>query len=247
MDVDTIPVRPAHGNTVDSLGGKIAPQSSPLAAVPIEVLLQINRHLTTPEYGNLRLTCKHIEDQLLLAFAKEFFKKRQFMFTEFSLQAFIDISKSRFGSNLKHVIFGLEQPSTSIPLGPPPTFQATHPPDLAQKNRLTMDWFNHSSFLDTGRNVEMLAEAFSALPSLETIGMRDFNSRSRFRDAPHTAWNSKFSLVPQVLQSFPATLPKNLLQACTLLNSIAYLLPRLWLEDICERNRQWYAERIQPG
>ncbi|PVH76828.1 hypothetical protein DL98DRAFT_517680 [Cadophora sp. DSE1049] len=196
MDVDTVPIRPGNGEMVASLGGTIASQSSPLASVPLEVLLHINRHLTTPEYGNLRLTCKHIEDQLHIAFAKEFFKKRQFMFTEFSLQALVDISRSRFASTLKHVIFGLEQPSTSPPLGPtrptpfPPTFQQSQPPDFARKNRLTMDWFNHSSFLDTARNVEMLAEAFSTLPNLETIGMRDFNSLSRYRDAPHTAWNS---------------------------------------------------------
>ncbi|KAK0116493.1 hypothetical protein ONS95_013506 [Cadophora gregata] len=190
MDVDAIPVRSANGDTVASLGGTISPQSSPLASVPLEVLLNINKHLTTPEYGKLRLTCKHIEDQLHIAFAKEFFSKRQFMFTEFSLQALVDISKSRFASSLKHVIFGLEQPGTqgSNPL--PPNPQQWSISALALRNRLTTDWFQHASFLDTGRHVELLAEAFSALPHLDIVGMRDFNSQSRFRDAPNVSWNS---------------------------------------------------------
>ncbi|KAH7393624.1 hypothetical protein BKA64DRAFT_92405 [Cadophora sp. MPI-SDFR-AT-0126] len=188
MDIETIPIRPANGDMVASLGGTIASQSSPLASVPLEVLLHINGYLTTPEYGSLRLTCKHIEDQLHVAFAKEFFTKRQFMFTEFSLQALIDISRSRFASTLKHVIFGLEQPSTTPPRAPP--LFPSQSPDFVRQNYLLMDWLNHSSFLDTGRNVRMLAEAFSALPNLETIGLRDFNSNSRYRDAPHNTWNS---------------------------------------------------------
>ena len=81
--------------------------------LPLEVLLNITRHLPTPDYCNVRLASKYFEEQLLNAFSKEYFTKRQFMITEFSLQALIDISKSRFSSCLTHIILGLEKPSFS--------------------------------------------------------------------------------------------------------------------------------------
>ncbi|KAG4428498.1 hypothetical protein IFR05_016018 [Cadophora sp. M221] len=188
MAGNNIPIRSPPANVVASLGGAMKAQSSPLASIPLEVLLHINRHLTTPEYCNLRLTCKHIEDQLLNAFAREFFQKKQFMFTEFSLQALVDISKSRFTSTLKHVIFGLEQPQRSPPMTlPNPNIS---PADAAKQNRLIMDHLSHSIFLNTGQNVEMIAEAFLSLPCLETVGLRDFNSNTRHRDRPNIFWNS---------------------------------------------------------
>ncbi|KAL2070238.1 hypothetical protein VTL71DRAFT_13264 [Oculimacula yallundae] len=178
-------------NMAKPLGGSFAQQTSPLAAaIPLEVLLQISKHLTTPELGNLRLTCKQIEDQLLNSFSKEFFQKRQFMFTEFSLQALVDIAKSRFSPTLKNVIFGLEQPASIPP-------RALHGPTvvnsssgLKRENDLMTDYLNHAAFLSTGQDVEMLAQAFSSLPQLKTVGLRDFNSRSRYRDAPDIVWNS---------------------------------------------------------
>ncbi|KAL2068413.1 hypothetical protein VTL71DRAFT_16511 [Oculimacula yallundae] len=191
MAVHDLSVRPTNLARVTPLGGTIAPQSSPLASIPLELLLQINRHLTTPEYGNLRLTCKHIEDQLLNAFTKEFFQKRQFMFTEFSLQALLDISKSRFATSLKHVIFGLEQP----PMNPPSPRNPigvvlSLSESVERENRIMTNWLDHATFLGTGQNVEVLAQAFSYLSRLETVGLRDFSSRSRFRDFPNVHWNS---------------------------------------------------------
>jgi hypothetical protein len=136
---------------------------------------------TTPEYGNLRRTCKHIEDTLYTSFAREFFTKRQFILTEFSLQALVDISKSRFSSSLKHVIFGLERPLLlQSPSG-----------QHAKKNRARQEYIGHMSLLYTNRDGEMLAETFSNLRNLETVGIRDFYSHSRNRDYPHNAWKSK--------------------------------------------------------
>ncbi|CZT05242.1 hypothetical protein WAI453_005512 [Rhynchosporium graminicola] len=173
------------------LGGVFTPQSSPLASsIPLEVLLQINKSLTTPEFGNLRLTCKLIENQLLNAFTKEFFQKRQFMFTEFSLQTLLDISRSRFSSTLKYVIFGLDQPSMIAPRALHRPTIVNSPSNLEKENYLMLQYLNHAAFLGTGQDVEMLAQAFSSLPQLETVGLRDFNSRSRYRDAPKIVWNS---------------------------------------------------------
>jgi hypothetical protein len=147
-----------------------------LISIPLEVLLQITSNLTTPEYGNLRCTCKQIEATLFNSFSREFFAKRQFMFTEFSLQALVDISKSRLSSCLSHVILGLERPS--LRQLPPPS-PLVYPPVWPRNNRFLQECVDHMSFIDTCQDVEMLTEAFSNLRNLETIGMRDFYSRSR--------------------------------------------------------------------
>ncbi|EMR72374.1 putative f-box domain-containing protein [Eutypa lata UCREL1] len=84
-------------------------QPSRLLSMPLEVLLHISSYLTTPEYGMLRRTSKHLEASFFKPFAREFFTKRQFMLTEFSLQALVDISKSRFADYLSHLIIGLER------------------------------------------------------------------------------------------------------------------------------------------
>jgi len=48
------------------------------------------------------------------------------------------------------------------------------------------------SLLYANQDVEMLAKAFSNLCNLETIGIRDWNSRTRNRDYPYNVWNSKY-------------------------------------------------------
>jgi hypothetical protein len=159
--------------------------SSPLLTVPLEILLQIVHHLTTPEYGNLRLSCKSVEETLLSAFSKEFFTKRQFMFTEFSLQALLDISKSRFSSTLTQVLFGLEQPLKESAAN-----VHTEPTTDAKRNRFIEEYDAFMTLQITGQDVAMLTEAFSNLPILEVVGIRDFYSRSRRRDYPDIEWKS---------------------------------------------------------
>lgn len=156
------------------------------------MLKKVTSNLTTPEYGNLRLTCKSIESTLLEAFTREFFTKRQFMLTEFSLQALVDISKSRFGKHIKHVIIGLERPSR-------PSGGSTIAPFFT--NPMSLDYVRHMTLLNTDQDVEMLAEAFSNLKNLETIGIRDFYSRSRNRDYPNNQWKSMHPLVPRFERS----------------------------------------------
>lgn len=44
--------------------------------------------------------------------------------------------------------------------------------------------------MNSGQDVDMLTEAFSNLEHLDTVGMRDFNSRTRYRDSPRNEWRS---------------------------------------------------------
>ncbi|KAI0385804.1 hypothetical protein F5Y04DRAFT_244695 [Hypomontagnella monticulosa] len=81
--------------------------SSPnITTIPLEILIHIASYLNAEEYGAVRLTCKHLEVSLFRTFALQYFSKIQFMRTEFSLQALIDISESRLSSFLKHVAIG---------------------------------------------------------------------------------------------------------------------------------------------
>jgi hypothetical protein len=160
---------------------------SPLLGVPQEILQHITRYLKTPDYGNLRRTCSYIEAFLLGGFSREFFSKRQFMLTTFSLQALVDISKSRLSHSLRHVIFSVERPSPRDASN----FPARVTPDVhAKRNRFRQEYIDHVALLDSGHDLEMMAEAFRNLPNLVTVEVRDFSSRSRFRDDPYTEWRS---------------------------------------------------------
>ena len=117
------------------------------------------------------------------------------MLTEFSLQTLVDISKSRFSNCLVHVIIGLEQPVinhhgpfyNNANLGRSPV------DELVKHNYQNLTCANAEAFLNTGQDIELLAEAFSGLSRLITVGMRDFNSKSRSRDYPQIQWFVMFS------------------------------------------------------
>lgn len=155
-----------------------------LTSIPLEVLLQITSYLTTPEYGILRLTCASVEATLYSSFTKEFFSKKQFMMARFSLQPLIAISKSRLSDCLEHVIFGLERPITNV--------QPVSGSDASStsSNRLYNECLDYTTLVNSGLDVDMLCEAFSNLKTLKTIGMRDFDSTSRYRDYPRNSWKS---------------------------------------------------------
>ncbi|KAJ8110096.1 hypothetical protein ONZ43_g5964 [Nemania bipapillata] len=158
-----------------------------LLNIPLEVLLQITSYLTTPEYGYLRETCKQLEALLFRAFAREFFSKRQFALMEFSIQALVDIAKSRFGPTLTHLIIHLEHPYAAQRRSQRPPI-SLHASVHTNHTLYLEEYLNHVEFVTTGLDAEILSEAIKHLPNLETIGMRDFRSGSRHRD--NTVWNS---------------------------------------------------------
>ncbi|XDG09421.1 hypothetical protein ABKA04_009036 [Annulohypoxylon sp. FPYF3050] len=163
---------------------------SPLLKVPTEVLLHISSYLSTADYGSLRSVCRKFEESLFQYFAKEFFTKRQFMFTEFSLQALVDISKSRFGPSLNCLQISLERPYQ---------FNFSHQSanssnqDLDQalkRNKFCEECISHETLISSGQDVELLTEALRNLPQLQTIGLRDFNSRGRYREGVNAEWRT---------------------------------------------------------
>ncbi|KAI1470612.1 uncharacterized protein F4812DRAFT_272054 [Daldinia caldariorum] len=161
----------------------------PLLEIPLEVLLHISSYLTTPEYGNLRLVCRRLEVSLLKAFTHEFFTKRQFMISEFSLGALLDISRSRFATSISYLIISLERPPT-LPSLPIHMQVFSDVEQAIAYNRIRAEFMSHQALVTTGRDLELLSEALCNLPNLKTIGIRDFNSSGRYRDGGDNCWHA---------------------------------------------------------
>ncbi|KAF9769269.1 hypothetical protein IL306_013357 [Fusarium sp. DS 682] len=157
-----------------------ATSTSPFQKIPLEVLLRITHFLTTPELGNVRLTCRSIEQALYTTFTNEFFTRKQFMISETSLQALIDISKSRLSPHLRKVHFGLDRFAHGLQVH-------GHNARTARQMELYDGQF---SLLSTGYHRDMLVEAFKNLDNLEDVVIRDFNSVRRTRDGPGNQWRS---------------------------------------------------------
>ncbi|CAM1507899.1 Fc.00g047470.m01.CDS01 [Cosmosporella sp. VM-42] len=153
----------------------------PILKIPLEILLRITYHLTTPELGKLRLTSRHFEQSLDPTFIKEFFTRKQFMITYESLQALIDISKSRLGPHLRIVHIGLDQfgDTRRRPGG-----------DANQVARYAQLGSTQYTLWKAGYHRDMLAEAFRNLTNLQDVVIRDFNSHRRSRDGPNAQWRS---------------------------------------------------------
>lgn len=167
------------------------PSTGPLADIPVEVLLRITSFLPTTDLGNVRLTCRTLEQSLFHFFSHEFFRKKQFMVFTDSLQALIDISKHPALSRvLKHVIIatdGLSQTTISHMQVKGSNGQFD---DTTFFNQAYLAQADQVHLLESGGLKDMLAEAFRNLPNLDTVDIRDFTSTTRNRDGEGARWNS---------------------------------------------------------
>lgn len=144
-----------------------------LLQLPPELLMRISSYLTTPELGCFRRSCKQVEAALFNGFAREFFSKKQFMIEHVSLQALVDISNHpRLSSQLSDVIISLH----TLRLDPDQRYKTGH--------------ISRTVLLETGQARDMLVEAFSKLPNLRTVGLRDYDARGRYRDGENASWRS---------------------------------------------------------
>ncbi|KAK4151824.1 hypothetical protein C8A00DRAFT_35494 [Chaetomidium leptoderma] len=156
---------------------------SMLTQIPLEILVRITRSISTKDLGNVRLSCKALEQGLFHFFSHEFFRKKQFMATTDSLQALVDISKHpTLSPFLKHVIISADRPAVVTQWGPQI--------DQKARDRLEVAIADHMHLMATGGLRDMLVEAFAHLANLETVDIRNFNSPSRNREGLGTQWRS---------------------------------------------------------
>ncbi|RDA93055.1 hypothetical protein CP533_0704 [Ophiocordyceps camponoti-saundersi (nom. inval.)] len=155
--------------------------TSPLLRLPLEVLIRVTAWLTTTDLCTMRLLCRATEERLYLTFTSEFFSRKQFMMADISLQALVDISKSRLGPHLRIVHMGLDRfpERTQRPLA-----------DDDRERRFKQRYADYFVLWNTGMHRQMLIEAFSRLVNLEEVVLRDYNLPDRLRDGPGAEWTS---------------------------------------------------------
>ncbi|KAK5709418.1 hypothetical protein LTR17_019817 [Elasticomyces elasticus] len=153
----------------------------PMLALPPELVLRISSTLTTPELGCFRRVCKQVEVQLFDSFAREFFTKRQFMIEHPSLQALVGIANHPvFSKHLVEVIISTDTLISS----------AHGNQDLLPRALSAEGYMHREVLIHTGHARDMLVEAFSKLPNLRTVGLRDYDGKDRIRDGHHAYWRS---------------------------------------------------------
>ncbi|CAK7275230.1 hypothetical protein SEPCBS119000_006589 [Sporothrix epigloea] len=160
----------------------LAPAPDCLSRLPVELLLRITRQLKTPDLCAVRLCSRSLEQALHHFFLQEFFRRKQFMLTELSLQALLDIARHPvLSQTLRHVSIGLDE-----------YFVNSHefPKDEKMGRFLIMAVAEQNALMTNGRAIRLLSAAFSLLPNLETVQLREYDSLTRFRDGPHEAWRS---------------------------------------------------------
>ncbi|ROW01883.1 hypothetical protein VMCG_05574 [Cytospora schulzeri] len=151
-------------------------QDHGLASLPPELLNNIARPLSTKDFNALRSSCKPIEDKLFPYWANCFFKKRQFMIDQFSLQTLVHISQHNALSKvMTHLVIGLDEfraiSSASIQR------------DVLEYGQWRAAAAGQDNLVQTGVAIDLLSTALANLPNLKTIDVRDFNSPTRYRDS----------------------------------------------------------------
>lgn len=157
---------------------------SSFASLPAEVLTIVARWVLTDDILAMRETCKSVEIKLASSFSYEFFRKRQFFISTPSLEALVGISKHpRLHSVLTHVIIATDR-FEQLPLYRVDPAQY----DNAKKYIAAAD--DQEYLYKTGKYRDYLIEAFTNLTNLDTVDLRDFNSRTRYRDGVAAFWCS---------------------------------------------------------
>ena len=147
--------------------------------LPAELLVNITSHLTTVEYGSVRRTCSMVEKKLFDSFGKEFFKRKQFMLTESSLQALIDISNHEsLRGYLTKIIIGTNVIPDFRNLNPhnypfASSVIVTNSVDAETKTWQRQQYLEQRYFMEQGLDTPMLTEALNNLPSCHEIEIRD--------------------------------------------------------------------------
>ncbi|KAL1874426.1 hypothetical protein VTK73DRAFT_303 [Phialemonium thermophilum] len=160
-----------------------------LDKLPTEILSYIASHLSTTELLSLRLANRTIEVQLFNDFAAYYFTKKQFMLTEESLQCLVDISlHPTLSTVLEHVVISLDKYRSDGHVRHSPT---NDPAVLvARAAAYRQGARDQSVLLASGRDGQLLMRAFQNLPNLRTVGLRDYNSGTRWRDGEGAQWRA---------------------------------------------------------
>lgn len=140
----------------------------------MELICCVSSYLPTEDLGNLRRTCKTIENILFDLFAKEFFAIRQIFLHPISLLNLVEISKHpQFSKAVQKIILFDERISN-------------HDPSSQYE---VSQWLSQMHCIESGECWWLLQEALRNFPNCRTLQQRDFISpKKRCRDG--SVWRS---------------------------------------------------------
>ncbi|CAK7271381.1 hypothetical protein SEPCBS119000_004574 [Sporothrix epigloea] len=160
----------------------LAPGQDRLSCLPIEILVRITLELDTPELCALRQCSRSLEHALRYFFLHGFFRRRQFMLTELSLQTLLAFAQHpNISQTLRHVTIGIEEFCVAL---------KDYPEDREQAIALTMAAADQKALVRNGRALRLLATAFSLLPNLETVQLRNLDMDLRLGAEPQDSEDS---------------------------------------------------------
>lgn len=136
-----------------------------LLPLPTEILVIIaNELLRAQDYGALRLSCKSLEERLFPYFATTFFTSKHFFRNYYSLSILRDISESRISPYVKTVVLGTELIPSKLHC------YSHHVPvdDCLEA------YADQRSLCASGWDRKILSAAFSNLPNLEGVEVKEF-------------------------------------------------------------------------
>ncbi|KAB5511579.1 hypothetical protein GE09DRAFT_1295505 [Coniochaeta sp. 2T2.1] len=163
---------------------------SRLEALPTEIISDIASKLHTEDVLALRLTSKTAEDKTFGGFSRFYFRKKQFMLTPDSLQCLVDISNHpKLRTVLQHVILSLDKydlDDAAFGFNPDADDSVSRARYIAYRR----GYKEQALLVTTGRDHELLAQAFANLPNLDTVGIRDYNSELGWRGQEGGRWRA---------------------------------------------------------
>jgi hypothetical protein len=144
--------------------------------LPEELIQNIAGRLGSDDKSSLRLTCRDLESKSLHAFASEHFAKKCVQLTTDSLQALVQISKSRLRRYVREVSV-IAALFTNLCLSQSYYDCTGWMPEKRQKNAYRNYVMDQKSLRRNGGDLAMLVEAFNLLPYLKTVALVDSEER----------------------------------------------------------------------
>jgi hypothetical protein len=147
--------------------------SSRLVELPEELVSNISVKLGSDDIYSFRLTCKVLEQKSFHEFATEYFRAKCFIFTSDSLKVLVNIASSKKLRGHLHELFIIPA------LFSDRVFNCSNGPNCRWQptTRQSEAWHQYTAdqqaLKQTGRDLELLTEAFKQLPALDRLTFAD--------------------------------------------------------------------------
>lgn len=144
-----------------------------LDELPEELVSNISVRLHADDISALRLTCRALEHKSFHEFATEYFQEKCFMITTDSLKVLVAISNSEKLKGYLHHVHFMTALFSDGAFNCPRGCNCAWQPSVKQKDAYRTYVYDQKQLGKTGRDKEMLLEAFTNLTSLKGVTIVD--------------------------------------------------------------------------